>query len=113
MGAGAGVRGSGGLYLPRLPPPRPPLPRPPPRFPILKPRGNGFPDPGPDPREPPLVKPRWLGGLLGPGGLKLDSAGIGCPCSEPDSKEEVGRTSVSSAAVEGAAESPGSLAASC
>jgi hypothetical protein len=39
--------------------------------------------------EPPLVKPHWLGGLLGPGGLKLDSAGIGCPCSEPDSKEEV------------------------
>ncbi len=83
------MRQGGLVYLPRLPPPRPPPPRPPPEFPILKPRGNENPDPGPDPREPPLVKPRWLGGLLGPGGRKLDSAGMGCPCSEPDSKEDV------------------------
>ena len=80
-----GVRLGGLVYLPRLPPPRPPPPRPPPEFPIWKPRGNE----NPDPREPPLVKPRWLGGLLGPGGRKLDSAGMGCPCSEPDSKEDV------------------------
>ncbi len=40
------------------------------RFPILKLRGKGLPEP--DPREPSLVKPRRLGSLLEPDVLKLD-----------------------------------------
>jgi hypothetical protein len=39
----------------------------------LKLRGKVLPEP--DPREPPLVKPRRLGSLLEPDVLKLDRAG--------------------------------------
>ena len=83
-GRGGGEVRDGGPHFPRPPPPRPP-----PKLPILKPRGNGLPGPDPDPREPPLVKPRRLGSLLGPGDLKLDSAGIDWPYPELESLDEV------------------------
>ncbi len=57
------------------------FPRPPSKLPLLEPRGKKLPDP--DPREPPLVKPRRLGGRLEV--RKLVKAGIGCPASDPDS----------------------------
>jgi hypothetical protein len=52
-------------HFPRLPAPRPPEPRPPrppSKLPCFEPCGKGF--PVPEPREPPRVKPRRLGGRL-------------------------------------------------
>jgi hypothetical protein len=76
----------GAAHFPRLPAPapRPPEPRPPrptSKLPRFGPCGKGF--PVPEPLEPPLVKPRRLGGRLEV--RKLVRAGMGWPASDPDS----------------------------
>jgi hypothetical protein len=71
-------------HFPRLPAPWPPEPRPPrpsSKLPRFEPCGKGF--PVPEPREPPRVKPRRLGGRLEV--RKLVRAGMGLPVSDPDS----------------------------